>query len=549
MGHTSFQLSRRALLRAGVAAAGALALSPEFFRQAFAAGPVTIGDGPYGPLGPFDSNGIALPAGFSSREIARGASPVVGSSPPYTWHQATDGQATFATLGDSGGPDGGWILVANSEIPVPGGGGVSAVEFAPDGDVERAYRILTGTAANCAGGPTPWGTWLSCEEHDQGQVWECDPTTLSPVVRPALGMFSHEAVCVDPVGQRLYLTEDEGDGCWYRFTPDSSPDLSAGLLEVAKVAPGPEGTVTWEEVPNPNGGALDPTRNQVAGAARFDGGEGTWYDDGRVYFTTKGDERVWFYDIASSTLEILYDPADVGPDAPLGGVDNITVAPSGDIYVCEDGRDHDICLITPQFEISRFLKLHPDIHSGPPGGSPFEDNETVGVVFSPHGSRMYFGAQRSFGVGGIDEDPAGVVYEVRGPFRGLPGGVGEGDASPGDLAAPHLLLRARRRISIRRFLRRGLPIELELGELSGVEATLRVSAHGKEVTIGKATASVALRDKAALRIEPTARARRVLRGRERARARLSVAATDAAGNRAEARARVNLFRNRTGKGG
>ena len=540
MGHTSFQLDRRQFLSAGAFAAGALAFSPRYLERALAAGPVKVGPGPYGPLQPFDGNGIALPEGFTSREIARGASPVSGSVPPYVWHQATDGQATFATLA-GGAPDGGWIVVANSEMPAPGAGGASAVEFAPNGDVERAYRILAGTAANCAGGPTPWGKWLSCEEHPEGRVWECDPTGATPALpRPALGVFAHEAACVDPDEERLYLTEDEGDGCLYRFTPTNYPDLSAGQLECAIVDG--SGNVTWATVPTPGGGAANPTREQVANAARFDGGEGTWFDDGTVYFTTKGDNRVWTYTVASSRLEILYDASALGPDAPLSGVDNITVSPAGEVFVCEDGRDHDICLITPEFEVSRFLKLDPTMHSGPPEDTPFADNETVGVVFSPAGDRMYFGAQRSFAVGGNEEIPAGVVYEVTGPFTQPPTGgggngtgTGTGGASgtggapaAGGPSTPRFTLRTRKRKGIPSYVDRGLPLSLELDQPAGVRAWLRMNdKSGETVTIGRVTTSVAVSGKVGLRLRPSKSAARRLAKRERVRAQLTVEATGA----------------------
>ena len=561
MGHTSFQLDRRAFIRAGLLAGGALALGPAFYERAFAHGPVVVGDGPYGPLGPFDQNGIALPAGFSSREIARGGELVAGSVPPYVWHFATDGQATFPTIGAGGAPDGGWILVANSEMPVPGTGGVSGVEFASDGTVERAYRVLAGTFANCAGGPTPWGTWLSCEEHDEGKVWECDPTGLRPgIPHPAMGVFKHEAACVDPVREYVYLTEDVGDGCLYRFKPLIYPDLGEGRLEVAVVAP--DESVTWEVVPDPLGGARNPTRNQVPGATRFNGGEGLWYDNGVVYFTTKGDHRVWTYHVDEQRLHVLYDPNAVGPDAPLRGVDNITVSQSGDVFVCEDGADHDICMITPDFQITRFLKLDPVMHAGPDAGSPVKGNETVGVIFNPEGTRMYFGAQRSFAVGG--QGPRGVVYEISGPFRkpgespvvlGSTGGdtpaaqagqevAGESARSAPpvqDRVAPGVLLGLQQRIRVARLSRAGLPFRLALDEPAAVDAVLTVPGRrGRRRTLARVAPPVALRGDVVLRLTPGRAARRALGRRRALRGLLTVRVTDAAGNRTVAHRAVSI---------
>jgi len=392
-------IDRRTLLRAGLTGAGGLAFGAAFYERAFAAAPATPGPGPYGPLGPPDANGLSLPTGFRSRKVAQGLVPVAGTA--YAWHLFTDGQATFAL------PDGGWVLVANSETPAVAGGGASAIEFAPDGRIRAARRILAGANLNCAGGPTPWGTWLSCEEQEAGLVWECDPQGRRPAVpRRALGTFTHEAACVDPAQRRVYLTEDRPDGCLYRFTPQAYPDLSRGLLEVALVDG--RGRVTWREVPRPNPVPFvgTPTRDQVPGARRFAGGEGLRFDSGTVYFTAKGERRVYAYDTRRARLRVVYDRAQAGPQTPLREVDNITVARSGDIYVCEDGDDVlEVCVITPDRQVAAVVRLDPAVHAGLPEAG----NETVGVVFSPRGDRLYFGAQRTAGVG--------AVYEVRGPFR------------------------------------------------------------------------------------------------------------------------------------
>lgn len=384
-------MERRTLLRAGFVGTGAVAFSGALWKDAFAA-PAQPGPSPYGDLQAADANGIQLPAGFTSRVIARSGQRVPGTS--YSWHWAPDGGACFA--------DGsGWIYVSNSEIPLAGG--ASAVRFNGAGAVLAAYRILSGTNLNCAGGATPWNTWLSCEEINLGRVMEADPWGVRPAVeRTRMGRFKHEAAACDPDRRVVYLTEDESDGCFYRFIPDVWGNLNTGQLQVL-CSTTDLGPVTWQNIPDRDGFPV-ATRNQVGAAKRFNGGEGCWYDNGIVYFTTKGDNRVWAYNAAAQTLDIAYDDSlTPGGAGPLSGVDNITGAASGDLYVAEDGGNMEINIITPSGVVAPFLRI-----------TGQSSSEITGPAFNPAGNRLYFSSQR-----GTSGQPwGGITYEVTGPFRG-----------------------------------------------------------------------------------------------------------------------------------
>ncbi len=505
---TGGSLTRRRLIGTGVASAGVLALGPSFWRQAFAAAPAKPGAGPYGALRAADANGLMLPAGFRSRLIARGLLPVQNAG--YPWHIFSDGQATYAT------EDNGWILVSNSEVPLPGGGGASAIRFNDQGQIKGAYRILSGTQTNCAGGRTPWGTWLSCEEHEQGTVWECDPFGRKQAVeRPAMGVFQHEAVCADPVGKRLYLTEDLGDAGFYRFTPKSYPDLSEGTLEIAVVG-GAGGPVTWKQVPDPLA-TRTPTRKQVPGAAKFARGEGIWFDSDIVYMTTTSDNKVWAYDTVAEQLEVLYDARTLS-DPPLRGVDNVTVAEqSGDVFVAEDGDDLDICMITPDREVARFLKLT---------GLEHEESELTGVVFDPSGSRMYFSSQRALGTG--------AIYEVSGPFR-------QGRPLKLDLTlAPKQSLGSLRRRGLKADVRVSSPAKVELRVETKVapRRSARSGAARKRLTISKRSRVVGQVKQ--VRMRPRRAAVERLRDKRSVSIRVVASARDFAGRSAKIERRLRL---------
>jgi uncharacterized protein len=350
-----------------------------------------------GPLQAPDPNGLRLPAGFRSRVLARSSQRVTeGSS--YVWHPAPDGGATFATI------DGGFVYVSNCEF-TPGGAG--ALRFDATGQLIDAYPILQNSTRNCAGGPTPWGTWLSCEEVSFGSVWECDPLGVrAAVLRPSLGQFRHEAAAVDPIRKQIYLTEDEPNGRLYRFTPDAldsagRPDLQRGRLEVAAVRGGGlEGRLAWRAIADPSGAAL-PTRLQAEASTAFNGAEGIWHHEGVLYFATKGDNRVWAYDLGAQLLTLIYDLATA--DHPiLSGVDNVTVSPAGDVLVAEDiGGDMQIVGLAPDGTQLALVQLIG--HDG---------SEITGPAFDPSGTRLYFSSQR-----GSDGKPeTGVTFEVTGRF-------------------------------------------------------------------------------------------------------------------------------------
>ena len=412
-------LERRQLLRGGLLGLGLVAVGGSLSGPARASSAGGAATGRIGDLGPLstvpDAHDLLLPAGFTARVIGRAGQPVPGTR--FRWHSDPDGGATFAS------PDGGWVYVSNREFLT---GGVDAIAFDARGEIVRAYNILPGvlTRLNCGGGVSPWRTWFSGEEFETGVVWECDPFGAEPAQRlRALGTFKHEAVAVDPATHHVYLTEDESDGRFYRFIPNAPnvggrANLSSGRLQAMVVdadaalvnAPGRGGVhpVRWRDIPQPNpllGGLLlaQPTRRQVPETFAFNGGEGIWQQAGIVYFSTKGDRRVWAHDVAAQTVEVIYDDFSFA-SPPLTSVDNLVMTPGGDLVVVEDqGSEQSAVAITASGRFQELVRL----------GASHAGSEVTGPAFSPDGRFFYFSSQRgTSGRAGAD----GITYAIEGPW-------------------------------------------------------------------------------------------------------------------------------------
>lgn len=419
----------------------------------------------YGPLVP-DAGGVMdLPDGFTYRIISRRGDEMDDG---FLVPGRPDGMATFS------GPDDSTILVRNHEVNYsagpdegpwgPGnerfgrmdagmlfdrgteagqpcmGGTTTLVYDTGSGRVIRQYLSLAGTIRNCAGGPTPWDTWITCEETvvraddellvDHGYNFEVPASAEISLARPiplkAMGRFNHEAVAVDPASGIVYQTEDRGDGLIYRFIPDVPGELARGGRLQALAVSGRRGVDTrnWESDHIEPGDVLavewidmdavdSPDddlriRGFEKGAARFARGEGMWYGNDAVYFAcTNGGEarkgQIFKYEPSDlegqpgetsnpGRLTLFVEPND---GAVIDNADNLTVAPWGDLIVCEDGSGEQFLVgVTPDGALYKFAR------------NASGDSELAGATFSPDGTTLFVNIQNE-----------GLTLAITGPWR------------------------------------------------------------------------------------------------------------------------------------
>jgi secreted PhoX family phosphatase len=412
---------------------------------------------PYGELQPDPNGWLDLPKDFRYVAFSRTGDTM---SDGLLVPEAHDGMAAFA------GPGGTTILVRNHELSASneapgafangpdsalkaklydsganrwGRGGTTTIVFdTRTQQMRRHFLSLAGTVQNCAGGPTPWGSWITCEEttvtaeqgfgKPHGYNFEV-PAKADGLVDPqplrAMGRFVHEAVAVDPKTGIVYQTEDRADSLIYRFLPDRKGDLRTGRLQAlvvtdkpsldtrnlqpALLGRGEKLHVKWIDIQDVESPKDDlRMQGQSKGAARFARGEGMWHDRGTIWFicTSGGPAKkgqIFRYrpsaqegrpgeERAPGVLDLFIEPND---ESVFDNPDNITVAPWGDLYVCEDGPgDNFVLLVTPDGAIYPFAK------------NAHNNSELAGATFSPDGSTLFVNIQTP-----------GVTLAITGPWN------------------------------------------------------------------------------------------------------------------------------------
>ncbi|QQS48430.1 MAG: DUF839 domain-containing protein [Acidobacteriota bacterium] len=445
-------LSRRAFLGTGAAAGAALAFHRLVLRgDLYATGRygdliAKAGEGAYGPLHPGAAKNtgemlLAVPEGFEYNVFGRTGDKMADGRPTPRSH---DGMAAFEVgselrlvrnheinngLGAEGvtlgGPDKSYDRLA--------GGGTTTLVIDPETrELKRDFVSLSGSLHNCAGGPTPWGSWITCEEtvlgkrrfrdmrmrerggfaQDHGYCFEVPASMdvpVDPVPLKAMGRFVHEAVAVDPETGIVYETEDRGSAGFYRFIPARKGFLSeGGRLQMLAVRgtkeydtrsgqkQGQTFDVVWVDIdepdsPNAENDELCIYKQGLSkGGATFARLEGCWYGGGSIFFTaTSGGDRkrgqVWRYTPRGDEggiLKLLFESPD---EAVLRGPDNLCVSPRGGLVICEDGGGENFMRgLTPEGQIFDMAR---NMIKG------FENREFAGATFSPDGRTLFFNIQ------------------------------------------------------------------------------------------------------------------------------------------------------------